>query len=194
MTDHDRSIPTEQAQGIARDLFLRDENTYGCAETTLVALQQLFDLPNADDSSTAMALNGGIAYSGGMCGAISGAAMAVGRLASGRIPDHKEAKRTARHVVQGLIKEFEKEYGSHNCRDLISYDIATPGGHDDFIASGQWRERCMAQIEFAIGRLHQLANADEWQKAILSIKTTPSDIPDAGPATEHHQTSPTQET
>ena len=72
---------------IARQLFLRDDNHYGCAETSLVALQRAYGLPNADDSSSAMALNGGVAYSGGVCGAISGAAMAVGRLAEQRIGD-----------------------------------------------------------------------------------------------------------
>ena len=64
-----------------RALFLRDDNTYGCAEVALVALQEHWSLPDAADSSAAMALNGGVAYSGATCGAITGAAMAVGRLA-----------------------------------------------------------------------------------------------------------------
>ena len=62
----------------AREYFLRPDNLYGCAETTFMALKEAYGLPHAADSSAAMALNGGIAYSGGLCGAITGAALAVG--------------------------------------------------------------------------------------------------------------------
>ena len=95
-----------------RELFLDDANTYGCAEVALVVLQEHFGLPDAGDSSAAMALNGGIAYTGGMCGAITGAALAAGRLAGRLIPDHAEAKRAARRVTQALIADFAQEFGA----------------------------------------------------------------------------------
>ena len=149
---------------IARKLFLRDDNFYGCAESSLVALQRIYGFDNADDSSSAMALNGGVAYSGGICGAISGAAMAVGRLAEQRITDHKEAKRTARRIVQKVMAEFDAEFGSHNCSGLIEYDISTQEGHDQFIESGVWRNTCMKQIEFSVGRLSALADPAVWDE------------------------------
>lgn len=143
-----------------RSLFLREDNYYGCAEATLVALQEHFSLPDPTDSSTAMAINGGVAYSGATCGAISGAAMAVGRLAEQRIADHREAKRTARRIVQRLMVDFEAEYGSVNCRDLCGYDLLKD--HDAFLESGIWRDLCMRQIEYSVGRLGRLADPDEW--------------------------------
>ena len=106
---------------LARSLFLREDNEYGCAESAMVARQELYGLPDAEDSSAAMMLNGGVAYSGGMCGAISGAALAVGKLAGERIDDHRKAKRTARRLIQLVMAEFETEFGSHNCSDLIDY-------------------------------------------------------------------------
>ncbi len=150
-------MTVEQPEQIARDLFLRDDNFYGCAETSLVALQTVYGLPDAEDSSSAMALNGGVAYSGGVCGAISGAAMAVGRLAEQRIGDHKVAKRTARRIIQKVMAEFDERFGSHNCSGLIEFDISTQQGHDDFIDSGVWRTTCMSQLEFSVGRLAGLA-------------------------------------
>jgi len=147
---------------VARGLFLRDDNHYGCAETALVALQKIYGLDNADDSSSAMVLNGGVAYSGGVCGAISGAAMAVGRLAEERIGDHKAAKRTARQIIQKVMAEFDEEFGSHNCSGLIEYDISTQQGHDEFIESGVWRNTCMKQLEFTVGRLAELADPAAW--------------------------------
>jgi C_GCAxxG_C_C family probable redox protein len=149
-------VPIERA----RDLFLDDANIYGCAETTLVALQEHYSLANAGDSSPAMALNGGVAYSGGMCGAITGAALAVGRLAEERIADHREAKRTARRIIQDLMARFAEAHGSTQCRDLTGYDLLED--HDAFLESGIWRTACMEQIEFALDRLAPLVDPDTW--------------------------------
>ncbi len=148
---------------------MRDDSYYGCAETTLIVLQEAFGLSAPRDSAPAMALNGGIAYSGGMCGAISGAAMALGRLAEKRISDHKEAKRAARLLTQDLIREFEDRFAAHNCADLIDYDISKPEQHDAFIESGIWRDSCMQQIEFAVEQLHTLADADKWNGALSAL-------------------------
>ena len=165
--DHTPSRTSEEAIGLARSLFLRDDNHYGCAETTLVALQELYGFADAANSSAAMALNGGVAYSGGICGAISGAAMAIGRLAEERSSDHQEAKRTARLLVQSLIAGFEAEFNGRNCSQLIDFDISIPAQHDAFIESGVWRETCMGQIEFAVARLSTLADPDTWARAVL---------------------------
>ena len=158
-----------KAAEVARATFLRDDNYYGCAESALVALQTIFGLPDPDDSSAAMALNGGVAYSGGMCGAITGVAMAVGRLAELRIIDHREAKRTARRLTQQLIAEFENEFKSSDCRDLIDYEIAIPAEHDAFIASSVWRTTCMRQIEFSVERLAPLADEQVWDERVTAL-------------------------
>jgi C_GCAxxG_C_C family probable redox protein len=145
----------------ARALFLTDENTHGCAETALVVLQELYALDDPTNSSAAMALNGGVAYSGATCGAITGAALAVGRLAGRRLADHREAKRTARQITQHLMDEFAVTFGAVNCKDLTGYDLRAD--HDAFIQSGIWRDRCIRQIEFAIARLAPLADREQWE-------------------------------
>ncbi len=160
---------TEDPRELARDLFLRDDNLYGCAEATLVALQTIFAMPDPSDSSPAMALSGGVAYSGGVCGAITGAAVAVGRLAGVRLADHKQAKRVARGIIQDLVNKFETEFGSRDCADLIGYDISIPSQHDAFIASGVWRNGCMRQIEFAVAHLGELVDEDAWNQAVRHL-------------------------
>lgn len=116
-----------------------------------------------------MALNGGVAYSGGICGAISGAAMAVGRLAEERVSDHQEAKRTARRLVESLMVDFEAEFEGHNCSQLIAYEISIPTEHDAFIESGIWRETCMRQIEFSVARFWKLADPAVWDEAVRAL-------------------------
>ena len=146
----------------ARELFLDDANVYGCAEVTLIVLQEVLGLPDAGDSSVAMALNGGIAYSGGTCGAITGAALTAGRLAGRCLADHSEAKREARRLVQELMADFRAEFGSTDCRHLTGYDLAAPGQHEAFIADGAWRVNCTRQIEYTIEHLARLAREAGW--------------------------------
>jgi C_GCAxxG_C_C family probable redox protein len=122
-----------------------------------VVLKGAFGLPDPDDASPAMALNGGVAWSGGACGAVTGAALAVGELATSRTQDHAAAKAIARAVVAGLIDGFEAEFGAIDCRALLGRDIRTPEAHAAFIESGIWRTACLRQIEFAVDRLADLA-------------------------------------
>jgi C_GCAxxG_C_C family probable redox protein len=158
-------VETDPA-AIARACFLDDRNEFGCAETAFIALKHAYGLDDPMDASAAMALNGGIAYRGGTCGAITGAGLAVGLLAGRRVHDHRSAKRVARRIVAGLMDEFESAYGTTDCRELIGYDLRVPGQHEAFIASGVWRDRCMGQIEAAVTRLAPLADPVAWIAAV----------------------------
>ncbi len=155
----------DEAAARARTLFLDDDHVFGCAETTLVVLKEAYGLPDGADSSAAMALNGGVAYRGGVCGAITGAALAVGMLAGRRIADHREAKRFAREVVARLIDDFEREHGAITCRELIGREIRTAEQHRAFIESGDWRTTCMGQIEFTVRGLATLPDDPAWTEA-----------------------------
>jgi C_GCAxxG_C_C family probable redox protein len=150
----------------ARELFLDDANVYGCAETVFVVLKEAYGLPASGDSSAAMALNGGLAYSGGACGAISGAALAVGQLAAVRIEDHRAAKGAARRIVAGLMEAFTATFGSTACRDLTGVDLRTEQGHRAFIESGVWRDVCMRQVEWVVRRMAPLADERAWEEAV----------------------------
>jgi C_GCAxxG_C_C family probable redox protein len=155
----------------ARAYFITEDNIHGCAETTFMVLQQTYGLPAATDSSPAMALNGGVAWSGGCCGAITGAAMAVGRLAAQRIADHKEAKRIARSIIIRLMDDFRLEYDHVNCRDLLGLDISSEEGHAAFIEGQVWHTVCMNQIEFSLRKLVALQDDQVWQETISQLKT-----------------------
>jgi C_GCAxxG_C_C family probable redox protein len=156
----------QEAIDLARATFITKENTHGCAETTLIVLQQAYGLPGAADSAPAMALNGGVAWSGGPCGAITGAAMAVGRLSAQRIDDHREAKRAARAIIARLMSEFRARYGHTDCSALIGLDISTPEGHAAFIEGQVWHTVCMDQLEFVLHRLVALRDEEVWQECL----------------------------
>jgi C_GCAxxG_C_C family probable redox protein len=167
--------PAQDAVARARDAFLGAGQVYGCAESTFVALKGVFGLPAPRESAAAMALNGGIAWSGGPCGAITGASLAIGQLAAARIRDHARAKRIARELVAGLIEAFADRYGSVACRDLIGIDLQAPGAHRSFIEAGEWRRSCMEQIEFVVTRAAPLADPSAWSAAVERAERAAAD-------------------
>jgi C_GCAxxG_C_C family probable redox protein len=145
----------------AQALFLENEGFYGCSEATLMTLLDAFGSTGELDPSVAMGLNGGVAYSGEICGAISGAAVAFGSRAASLEPDHLAAKRRARAATARLIEQFRAEFGSIRCRDLSGYDLSSQEKHDAFMASGVWKTVCMRQIEFAVTRAVALVSDDD---------------------------------
>jgi C_GCAxxG_C_C family probable redox protein len=162
----------QEAIRLARACYLDDRHQLGCAETAFVVLKDAYGLEDPMDASAAMALNGGVAYGGGVCGAITGAALAVGMLAERRIDDHARAKVVAREVIAAVIDGFRAEHGAIDCRDLIGIDLRAPGGHQAFIAGGAWRDGCMRQIEFVVGRLAPLADLAEWDRTVRTVEAS----------------------
>jgi C_GCAxxG_C_C family probable redox protein len=152
-----------ELQARARSLFLDDANAFGCAETTLLTLRDALELPGEADPSAVMALNGGVAYSGEICGALSGAAVAAGLAIARAEPDHLAAKRQARAATAELIEDFRQRFGAIRCRELIGLDLSTKERHDAFIASGIWKTVCMGQIEFAVTRLASMLEPEPGQ-------------------------------
>jgi C_GCAxxG_C_C family probable redox protein len=154
----------------ARDYFLMPDYARACAETVLVVLQEAYDLPDPTDASAAMALNGGLAWRGGPCGALLGAAIAVGRLAERRIVGRRNAKRIACRLVDRCIDEFEVEYGSARCRDLIGRDIHAEEERRAFVQNGRWKVTCMEQVEFVVRHLLPLADEAYWKQAVAEVE------------------------
>lgn len=171
MTDQDeqRSLRAS-AVAQADAYYIDDAHPYGCAETTFMTLKGVYGLDDPTDPSAAVALNGGLGYSGGACGAITGAALAVGMLAERRIPDHGRAKTVARELVHGTMEAFRAEHGAIDCRELIGYDLRAPGQHQAFVDSGLWREACAGQIRTVVAHLAELADPEAWDRAVREIE------------------------
>jgi C_GCAxxG_C_C family probable redox protein len=161
------------AVALARAYYLDERHQFGCAETSYMVLKAAYGLDDPMDPSAAVAFNGGIAYSGGLCGALTGAALAVGMLAERRIDDHGRAKHVARELVASTLEAFRAEHGAVDCRELIRFDLRAPGGHDAFLASGDWRDTCMRQIEFVVERLATLADVTAWDRAVREVEVPP---------------------
>jgi C_GCAxxG_C_C family probable redox protein len=100
-------------------------------------------------------LGGGVALSGETCGAITGAALALGfrdLYLTDEAPTLRP--RTVDHLQQ-LIQEFAAKFGTCRCRDLTGYDMSTFEGLMAFRES-EARIRCRDYVGWMIDRLTPL--------------------------------------
>lgn len=81
-----------------------------------------------------------------MCGAVSGAIMAI-NLFTGRNSPEESAER-AYTTVRSMLHMFETRFGSTNCRELTGCDLGTEEGHKRF-EDNNLIERCRHYVEEA---------------------------------------------
>lgn len=128
----------------ARKLF---DSGFNCAESVFYAVAQELDLKPGKAQKLATGFGAGIARQGLVCGALSGATMAMG-LALGRTkPRDKEAKERVYALVGKLEKDFLKEAGAFNCREITGLDFHEPGDQKRY-ASSVHRRVCAPLVAF----------------------------------------------
>jgi C_GCAxxG_C_C family probable redox protein len=127
------SEPTSQR---SIELF---KSGFFCAESVLMAIAESQGIQSDLIPRIATGFCSGIARTGGMCGAICGAIMAINLVAGRNSP--AESLEPSYTLVQKLISRFEKQHGSVNCRQLIGCDLATEAGQLYFMENNLM-ERC----------------------------------------------------
>ena len=100
-----------------------------------------------EDPHIAMCFGGGMGLTGEVCGAVSGAVMAIS-LVKGPAGNEQEFL-DIMSLARDLRSRFETEMGTINCRDLTGVDLAAPGGFESYIESGKSEEVCVPAVDAA---------------------------------------------
>ena len=101
-----------------------------CAESILKAIAEHLR-PDADGiPAVATGFCSGLARTGGLCGAVSGAVMGIG-LVTGRSAPEEDVAPTY-EKVQEFLQRFRERFGSLNCYELTGCDLATREGRRRF--------------------------------------------------------------
>ncbi len=87
---------------------------------------------------------GGIGNTGAVCGAVSGAVMAIGLIRE-RGKTMEESLRTL-GVAREFRERFEAEMGSIICRELTGADLTTREGIEEFMASDTPKTVCFPAV------------------------------------------------
>lgn len=108
----------------ARDVFAKG---YNCSQSVICALAPHVGLSEEVALKVSAGLGGGCGRQGEICGAITGAVLALGFKYGSTTTDPAAKKETYDRVTQ-LIEEFKAKHGAIRCRDLIGCELSTPEG------------------------------------------------------------------
>ena len=104
---------------------------FNCAQSVLCACSEYTGLDSAMAEAVSAGFGGGM-RSGEVCGAISGAIMALGCRLSRANPDIFDSKMQTANATRECVKRFREKYGCIRCLELKKAGISC----DDLIAFG----------------------------------------------------------
>lgn len=113
-----------QHAGLAERAF---QSGFNCAQSLVQAFSA--GIPGGAEQAVraATALGGGIARTGQMCGAITGALLVIGLRHGSSEPD-RAAKERVYAESQEFIRRFVELHGTSCCAELIGCDLSTEAG------------------------------------------------------------------
>jgi C_GCAxxG_C_C family probable redox protein len=109
------------------------EEGFMCSQALLTAYAEQFGLDRENALRISAAFGGGMGRMGEICGAVTGAFMALG-LKYGRtvVRDTRSHEKTTR-LVNVFVERFKSLNGSIVCRELLDCDLSTEQGRRAFV-------------------------------------------------------------
>ena len=101
----------------------RFNGPYSCSQAVFSAFAPRYGLSDELALKIAAPFGGGMARQGHVCGAVSGALMALGLARGSADPQDKEA---IYQLGKEFIERFEALHATVLCRELIGYDLSIP--------------------------------------------------------------------
>ena len=123
---------------------------YNCAQSVYAACASGDGLSEAQRLALAAPFGGGIARQGEICGALTGALLALGETEGKAMAADPVAGRNAlyEHARQ-LTEAFRKAHGSILCRELTGCALDTEAGQRSFKERGLHQNLCTKLVVFA---------------------------------------------
>ena len=128
------NIPQEVAR--AHELFMSGMN---CAQAVFCAFAPKYSIEESQAAKISCALGGGVGRMREVCGAVTGAGLALGLR-------HGEDKAVVYPYMQEFCERFKKECGSIVCRELLRGTSATAGGSPEARTSEYYSKRPCSEI------------------------------------------------
>jgi len=129
----------------------RFRDGYSCSQSVFSALAERWNIDPTVSLRIAAGFGGGLARSGGTCGCVTGAIMAIGLAQRGISPEENRAeKRKTCEVSQQFMYAFEERNGSMLCRELLGCDISTAEGLAEARQKELVQSRCAKLVRDAV--------------------------------------------
>lgn len=140
-------IILSKASEKAREYF---SSGYNCAQSVFRALLEEKEIFFEQAPILAAGFGGGISRRGEMCGAVTGAIMAIGILHGLHYKDPVEHKNVTYNSVNEFIKKFNQIHNTTVCNELIGFDISDSEARKKGNDEGIFDNICPNFVESAI--------------------------------------------
>jgi C_GCAxxG_C_C family probable redox protein len=140
---------------------------YNCSQSVLSAYAEDLGLPLDAAFRLAAPFGGGIGRQGEVCGAATGALLALGLRHGSATPDPK-AKEHATVVAAEFVRRFEARTGALRCRELLQADMTTPEGLADARDRKLFTTLCPAFVQAATEIAAELLHTSDATEPLLA--------------------------
>ena len=148
-------MPTSVDQ--AMTLF---QQGFNCSQAVCAACAPALGLSSELALKVAAGFGGGIGRRGEVCGAVTGAIMAIGLKTGSLEVTDVAAKEQAYAVSRQFIAQFEARHGSILCRELLGCDINQPAGLQQARAGQLFTKLCPQFVHDAAEIVSTLIEAE----------------------------------
>jgi C_GCAxxG_C_C family probable redox protein len=124
---------------------------YNCAQSTFGALSTVNGLSETQRLALAAPFGGGVARQGEICGALTGALLALGEtLGESMAADPVAGRDVLYKQVHQLTDDFRAAHGSIRCRELTGCALDTEAGQRLYNERGIHQNLCSKLVVFAV--------------------------------------------
>lgn len=124
---------------------------YNCAQSVLSVFSKDLNINKSDCFRIATPFGSGVAYRQEMCGAVTGALMAIGLKYGMDENGSTDQKSYTYDLTTHFISEFKKNHGSICCKDLLDgIDMSTPEGYAKVSELNLFRTHCSEYVRSAV--------------------------------------------
>ncbi len=135
------------------------DNKFNCAQSVLSAFADELGLTEDESLRVACAFGGGMGWQQLTCGAVTGAAMALGlKFGKGKYDDDDKKLQTSNNTVI-LFEEFTKLNGSNSCRSLLdNLDMRDEAEYKVIVAKNLFHTNCRKYVADAVMIAEKIIN------------------------------------
>lgn len=134
-----------------------EEYSYHCSQSVIVAFADELGITDEQALKLGGCFGGGMCK-GEVCGACTGALMALGlKYGQSKVEDLQSRAKASEVAVQ-FLDTFAKENGSYICKEILGYDLAIPEEKLEAREKGLFTTVCPKMVESAVKIVEGIIN------------------------------------
>ena len=132
------------------------ESGFNCAQSSFYPFAKNMGISKKHALNITTAFGAGIIYRGEMCGAITGAMLAIGLKFGRSEAEDADAKELTYFLVKELHTKFEKEFGSLHCKHLLGLNDVSAESWAKVNEDKKFKSNCPLYVAKAVEIANEL--------------------------------------